>query len=1490
MIAIRLPRLQKIRSDAIRGALSEIFVNAIAPLHRLEGPNTAVHIDVSQCGWLTPAEIVTLACTIRSLAERNIECKLRLPEDNNSGLMWTLRSFRFTQALGSATGNETWHKYVRFENLRIQAEVPPSYSASQHILPISWIDKSTFGYSEETSNLFVEDPELNLAYIQFLGRMLQQHGFVAKDAIDDFIRGVLREIGWNAVLHSHQGKKWGFAAFGGQVFDDGSSLDFALSDSGCGFSANLLEPYRQARQCGKVPDYVRLYECSETNAAVRFAFDSGSTSRIAYPSEHDVFSDRGLKLVSEILQESGSLVVASSGTIVAIDSTTPKTFAVQEYSKEFRGTCVFGTLSSLMGKSPRSTADRVDVEATNSLEKNDFYPIAILIERCKSRTIDVAARILRLKRNRSKFSLLDFGYRDTSQRLVENGVAVFLEFVETELLTLINVRSNRVSSKRIIQALMERKVFINTVLRLISNDGKTRTLEISTSASDSISLKNVELKSWKETSISKRELCNLNFQASTEFLKYAFPLLGENYGLYTGKIHLLSGNMTDSYFSMIAHISVNNGDWANRWNAAFGQLLNYALENTRIHVVKIIGFSASMRPILDSIDKAHPIRDSTYCLLSYDAPSRAELAEFISAEDEVILCTDVISTASLMKEVISLTRRIGATVISAIALVDARSPLTSTWSNIIEQEIEGVPLLLASSLDRSMVNSNSSNDTHYWVDPVSAVPVPFLLESEIDVERILRTVKLLSDTDAVTIGHFVSGLRHTSVKVDVEKLLTERSLIGTWTETIVRSVLASDDWNDFTPQITLIPVGVNRIDKLARIDSFFRPANEIFAEIITTFFPTTPRKILVPRTFEPGGQVKCSSLEYISAREKLNDVIIVDDGISSGGTIRSLVFQAVKAGARRIMVFALLARTSPEELDQWHITREISDNATSGHALVTLVCPLHLPIPFSGHSDCAQCATLSSLGNRSKNDSFLADGWREIERDLIAPYSYIPSSDTNDYGPIWIFVNSLAEIASRSTTGFESLKNFLDDVLQNQESHRVQREAVIRLFLVEWRLLGRSRLRQVIRRTVKELALAQLASESTDDRRFIEALSLLRAMFPDDYFSAITLFVDRIIRSDQILDRVIFHLATFDYKDRELALNDAIKNLAIHLDNTHLDQNNRRSRQKHLERLVSGTEDYKLNNDIVHTVQGLKNALSGFNVRHDVTGTLKEISKIRVERLDELLQSGYFSSIAKQLEKVALRVLKQDIYPLIDGVSELIGNQIENLGLSDVSQRAYFSDIESDSRAGNFSSDLDLIRAGCLNISAGIQKRSAFKVIINSTDQALRQVLNPDSALVRILDSLTKFTIAEVISILQNSLQGLNCKISVETHDNDIHDKFGDQREINVLTSETDIYQFVALVKNNIQKHVLDKTATPKSINISISSTCYSLGTFAFVNIQISNNGPTFNGNSAPKWRTRQFNKNLELIGGRFIPAQATKKGAGSAASLRLRILQKEKT
>lgn len=1422
-----------------------------------------VELNLIKPGWLSVVEIVALACLARTIAESGTKCTLILPGKKQRSQTETLYSFGLPQILTSTPRIYPWQDRIVLTNSLPSEEASISRSEERSTLPILWLDLKSFAIKSPATNLYREEPQFDQRYQDFLYRVLKRSGFVSREATDDFVRGIIRELGWNAVIHSAQGLKWGFAAFAGQINREQNTLDFALVDLGCGISANLNGPYTQAVELGRIPSRWIPPTISEASAIVRYAFDRDATSRTEYPSQSDLFSEHGLALVSEIVRERGSLTLVSSRSAVSVTRQVPETeFVTLDDSEATIGTLIYGDLA---GAFERETAVIPDISPFDrpTSGRYETFPAAVFLCRKPRDPLKAIRRLIHRAREQHGTILVDLGYLDRSARFVEQLVGLIFNSRIASEVVVINSLSSRISPTRIARTLSAQSTGFALRLHVVKDNGLVHSSSIEATPGN-------EQESSRATAaqITLTQLAELQHNANSDFLTTGRQFLGPEFGFFRGNIHLLSGVIADAYFSLVAHNQSPDLSLDKRWKQSFNTLLELAATECSHATPVVLGFASSMRTILNSLPATHRCREKLHCLLSYDVPSRSELMVIVRPGDEVILCTDVISTASLVRELCAVIRRIGAFVTAIIALVDARDPALNSFRGRFDSGATEIPLFVASSMTRNILLSPDSSEKDLWVDPVSAVPMPAEPELTIDPGKIARTVDLMGETRSFRIGHFVDGLRHTSVEIDVKRLLSERDTIKALTLSELKRIQLDHIWDKFAPEVALVPAGVHRIDTLSpgtpHLDEEI-PASEIYAGLVADLFETRPRIVLVPRSFEPGGQPKCAAIDYVSQTSQIADVLVVDDGISSGATIRSLMQHSLRAGAKRILIFTLLARTSPEELEQWRLIREIAGRSGASRASVGLINPLHLPIPFAGGIDCAQCATLKALGSRKWA---IEQGFDGIKADLEPSHTYLPSGEAFEFNNAWLRLHTLAESSSWSSQALEELRAQLSVLLNAKGPDRYQREAALRLFLVEWRLLGKSRLRQIIRPIVRNLALEQLSDQETDPRRLAEALSVVRSLFPEEYESAALASLDAILASSHSLERVIFHVESFAGNAAGGLPLRLIRKLieAIELA-SHFPKGVRDTCLVSLERI----EEFSLGNssdlDIGRRILELEACLNSSDIAHYVRGTLEEVTRIAPSRLEEIQRTGYFGPLAGQIETTVIPTLEKRLLTLLKGTDGLISDQLGELSLRDPVPNS-FSMLGAYGTSYCISTAMEHLYNACIALHNGTQLQGALRTAQSQASDVVAFLFLDDSVLRKVLQSVTCLSIAEILSILESSISG------VVPHENissatllDASDPTSGFDGARVLASRNMILRFVALIKGNLDKHVFRKGYSSTDVRIRLSAGAFSEGGQHRMVFRVENTGPRVGAEMRPGWQSRQFNKLLKNVGGSFSAA-----------------------
>ena len=92
----------------------------------------------------------------------------------------------------------------------------------------------------------------------------------------------------------------------------------------------------------------------------------------------------------------------------------------------------------------------------------------------------------------------------------------------------------------------------------------------------------------------------------------------------------------------------------------------------------LLGFAVTMREVLANAYVSLGLQCPAYMILTYDVPTKEEIASKVKGGDRVLLITDVISTGSLVESVSSVVRRNNATVAGVVSLVDARHANAAT--------------------------------------------------------------------------------------------------------------------------------------------------------------------------------------------------------------------------------------------------------------------------------------------------------------------------------------------------------------------------------------------------------------------------------------------------------------------------------------------------------------------------------------------------------------------------------------------------------------------------------------------------------------------------------------------------------------------------------------------------------------------------------------------------------------------------------------------
>jgi adenine/guanine phosphoribosyltransferase-like PRPP-binding protein len=545
----------------------------------------------------------------------------------------------------------------------------------------------------------------------------------------------------------------------------------------------------------------------------------------------------------------------------------------------------------------------------------------------------------------------------------------------------------------------------------------------------------------------------------------------------------------------------------------------------------LIGFSGAVRNVVSQLELNFPDRSvRTFTLLSYDLPTKEELSAQIQPDDEVILVTDVISSGALTKAVIGIIRSLGVEIVGLVSLVVGRYAEENPELDVFSYGSYSVPLVIGANISNQLRTGQqmSFGEKEYWVDPVSLIPVESRVwgwDETLD-HRIKFSIQVLTTGMYAKCGHVVDGSRHSSVFVELAQLIKsdESGQVYRRVRDECMSRLDIAGWSGFTPTVILYPSGISRMVRNDEgIGSFHSETGAArFLELLAKIWPGVP-STEIARTFDPGGEARCAA-DAPTGISLARDVVVADDGIWRGNTTRELIQVAARAGARRILVVTLLNRLSGKEAANLEAQKVLRDTNTGEDIEVCYCLPMLFPVPYTSASNSPYEVTRRRLADRAQAFPWLRRSARRILDDLAGHHPSDLPFMPEAYTRTWIETRVYAELATENEA-LEALKELVGDAQSDEEIH-----ALLNLFLHEWSLLGRGRMRHAVAPRILEKAMAVLGRENVDLSQAQVSLSLIRSVFPTEFLQALDLFLSRSPRVSDIdfFERMLLHITTLD--------------------------------------------------------------------------------------------------------------------------------------------------------------------------------------------------------------------------------------------------------------------------------------------------------------------------------------------------------------------------
>jgi len=1121
-----------------------------------------LHVDfkgINQTDGLNIEDVATLALVVRCFAEEGREVVVTYPKlyrGEPSRIHRFLERLGFRSLFSNRFSTEEWLKKIHFELPRDEMLSLPFKRRTTNYVPLRWFDLDDFVF-DDTIPLWRNHFTLKAHVDKQLRDVLLSHGFADPDTIDLLVKTMFLELGSNVVLHSQAEPGAGLGVFCCQVGERELAekklvpeITFCLADLGRGIPSALGGIYQNDK---KWKDYHKRNKIGEKSGIVRYAIDSCSSSRPDFPSNYDTSGFRGLALVASALQGRGELLIRSDGGAVELKGASQGTRAkTTDRFQQFPlpGTQVVGCLRILPKKLAIASHTQIDV----TLPAMSLNLVCGLSGECSALANAPAAEHYAQKiSNSTQFVLFDLGYADKSTRSLEYLCKSVIPLNKTKTLIFWNLSTPWTQFSSLNNWLLEQSqkgILPSCIFVRGYND--TRVLGAIENPSDSwLKVILARSNSVQDSMVIGREI----FFTSSEFLKVAYEvnshylgagfthkgenqiLVGDaNSGFFTGTIHMLRGGRpTSRYFSLTTNISSSADANLRRWSETCAVAVMRLLDKHPVSDSQLVllGFTGTIREVMARMFDNIQRKCRAFILLTFDIPTKEEISSKVKKGDKVVLITDVILTGTLAESVAGLVAQVGGSVSGIVSLIDGREN-DNTAETFIKVGFEQVPLIACGRIETVPQQLDEIAKCQYWVDPVSLVPSAnrtWGWSEEVD-KKIDKTLSLITAAESSLCGHIVDGARHTSVFIDLQKLLQNQDLpLQEQIDIICDARLKERNWDDFDPSIVLYPSGISRIESISpstsqRAESepvtVYRTAVKTYVEKLRRkwkrFFP-----IEVQRAFDPGGGSRCATTIEVpdSSRGECLDVVVADDGVWRGHTINALIQIARRLGAARILVMPLLARISPAVAQQFELTHSVESTKAGGEVEVCYCFPLLLPIPYYGQQECPFDITIKRIRDRRLAIPFLQDTANQLIQSLEGK---TPGESENSpaFNAAWLRFRTYVELASEH----EGMLERINSEIESMPSESEEFLAVLRMFSSEWPLLGRARLRQTIRPTLRSRCeLIAVDSRARGEIR-VAAFTVLRSLFRESFVESLAHVTRNAADDPDLLARLTFQIAT----------------------------------------------------------------------------------------------------------------------------------------------------------------------------------------------------------------------------------------------------------------------------------------------------------------------------------------------------------------------------
>jgi adenine/guanine phosphoribosyltransferase-like PRPP-binding protein len=986
-------------------------------------------------------------------------------------------------------------------------------------VPLSVFSLRDFDLDDD---LYRATPKLQGSRAQSLAiQQITAGGFLTPVHLELFRISLFLELAWNSVLHANNRPGEGSCIFGARGRTVGKrsrrSFQWAIADSGRGIAAALGSA---------------SLDRPEIIGTLRRLGRPNTTSRPDFPSTHSREGNRGYKHIATVARENGSLSLLSSGVMLALTKRVDKQgdpvwTLTQDYGDSApQGTLIWGEFQPVAVKQYYAGKGAFRSEWIESAR----YCSLVVTGSSESlglgdlhRRLSVAVAGERL--------VIDFGF-------VESPVETIL-FVLKETLrrfpssppVLVHVSGTSNTLFQILADELRRAALVPVFpVCFIDHQGRLLELEIS-GQSHQVRLEELKVSDrGSRAGDQYNRVLTILKAVNSQYLAAGFESASASgeAGFFRADVQQFSGRLAGGYFAL--GLNTRSHESAKRrWSIGVAVAIQSLLANRRAPSrLRVVAFSAPVEHVAHAatqfVMSSYDLE--AYLIRAYEPPSRAELQKKIDPGDSVVLLTDAMVSGIQLKGFASVVNRLGASVLGAVVVTDFSDEI---------QHWEFPVLSLA-----HVVLPEPTGGELLELDPVSLIPRnPPGVRRE-TVRRTLRALDVVRQSKAVLQGHFESGGRHATFFVSLSRLLSADpshlvlDMLRERLDFVVQSL------PNFIPNVTMQPVGLPGI---ARLGSALEDTEEDHAAALSRIRKAIEEvrpewrevlsqpPLMMTRSYDSNGSLRCSVADDLNPSVTGKDVLVIDDGLSSGQTLRGMLEHLRSRGAKRVLVMAMLARAPIDDILWWESVRYVHSVENDCDVLLGFVFPLLIPVPFFRTDGCPWEEMASGVAKFASADGDLGTVAGKI-RDEIEPRRLIEVKPTAED-----FVRAATAIYWRGALELAVEDSETNALLQTKLEPNAAADwlALVSILCVEPRLMLRPRLRFWLPDRILSYALATLENSESSPSDRLNSLVLGRTAFPDQYNRV----VDALARSadcpPELLERCAFQMISLDQASRSRA-------------------------------------------------------------------------------------------------------------------------------------------------------------------------------------------------------------------------------------------------------------------------------------------------------------------------------------------------------------------